>query len=220
MTFYPGVAREVVGVVADVKLRGLSHREPIAALYVPNAQLPRTFTYLLVRTRQEPGSVARAVDAAVHAVDPEQPVVEVQTLEEHLRGSLAHARFNMLLLGAFASLALVLSAAGIYGVLAYGVRRRTREIGIRLALGARPTDVVRLIVAEGMRPTLLGLVLGLAGALALGRALASLVFEIRPADPTTLASVAALLGIVALAACALPAYRAARVDPTAALSES
>jgi len=219
MTFVPGIEREVVGVVADVKLRGLAHREPVAALYVPFSQMPTPWTYLLVRTRQNPISVIRSVEAAVHALDPDQPVVEAQTLEQHLGASLAHARFNMRLLSVFAALALVLSAAGIYGVLSYGVRRRTREIGIRLALGATSPDVVRLIVIQGMRPALLGLGLGLLGSLALGKALSSLVFEIRASDPATLAAVSGILGIVALAACALPAYRATRVDPTAALAE-
>jgi putative ABC transport system permease protein len=220
MTFAPGVMREVVGIVADVKLRGLAYREPIAALYVPMNQLPRGWTYLLVRTSPDPRSLVRPLQAAVRAVDPEQPLVGIQTMEEHLHESLAHARFNMLLLAAFAGLALVLSAVGIYSVLAYSVRRRTREIGIRMALGATARDVLRHVVVQGMQPALVGLAIGLAGAFALGRTLSSLVFGIPATDPATFASVAGLLGLVALAACALPAWRATRVQPTEALAES
>ena len=219
LTFYPGVSREVVGVVADVKLRGLARREPIAALYVPHSQMPRTGQWLLVRTGPDPSSLARAVESAVHSLDPDQPVVALGTLKQHLRDSLAHARFNTGLLTAFAGLALLLSAAGIYSVLAYSVRRRTREIGIRLALGADTPDVVRLVVVQGMKPALAGLGLGIGGALILGRAMSSLVFGISATDPGTFAAAAGILGLVALAACALPAFRASRVAPTVALTE-
>ena len=211
--------REVVGVVADVKLRGLAKTEPIAALYVPHGQLPRQTMALLVRTAGNPRGVARAVEAAVHAVDPDQPLEHVQTMEEHLGDSLARARFTMLLLAAFAGVALLLSAIGIYSVLSYTVRRRTREIGIRMALGADGGNLVRFVVAEGMRPALLGLALGLAASLALGRALEGMVFGIRATDPLTIASVTAMLALVALAACAVPAWRASRVEPTEALQE-
>jgi len=220
LSFVPDVKREVVGVLADVKLRGLARPEPIAALYVPHAQIPSEWMALLVRTAQEPGSVASAVRGAVTALDPDQPVLEVGTMEEHLGATLSHPRFNMLLLAVFAALALTLSALGIYSVLSYAVRRRTREIGIRMALGANHRDVLRLIVLQGMRPALIGLAVGLAGALALGRALSSLVFGIKATDPATFVVAAALLGLVALAACAVPAWRASRVHPTEALNES
>ena len=219
LTFYPGVVREVVGVVGDVKLRGLAQTQPLDALYAPHAQMPRDTMSLLVRTAQDPRSVAGALEAAVHAIDPEQPVEDVKTMEEQLGSSLAHARFNMLLLAVFAGLALLLSAVGIYSVLSYNVRRRTREIGIRMALGADGQNVVRLVVLDGMRPALIGLAIGLAASLALGRALESLVFGIRATDPLTFAVVTALLALVALTACALPAWRASRVEPTAALQE-
>ncbi len=220
LTFYPGVVREVVGVVADVKLRGVAHVEPIAAIYGPSAQLDRFSLALVVRTAVEPRSLASAVTAAVQAIDPEQPVTDIETMEQHAGDALTHARFAMLLLAAFAVLALLLSAVGIYSVLAYAVRRRTREIGIRMALGAQRSDVIRLVVGQGMRPALLGLVIGLAGSLAFGRALSSLVFGVSPTDPATFASVAALLATVALLACALPARRATRVEPTEALQEN
>jgi putative ABC transport system permease protein len=220
LSFYPGVKREVVGVVADVKLRGLAQTEPIAAVYVPHAQMSTHWLALLVRTGQDPASVASAVRAAVRSVDPDQPILGVGTMEEHLGETLSHPRFNMLLLAVFAVLALVLSALGIYSVLSYAVRRRTREIGIRMALGANRRDVLRLIVFQGMRPALIGLAVGLAGALALGRALSSLVFGVRATDPLTFAAVSLLLGLVALAACAVPAWRASRVHPTEALNEN
>ncbi len=219
MTFYPGVVREVVGVVGDVKLRGLEKTSPIAALYVPYAQMPRSWMSLVVRTAQSPGSVGSAVEAAVHAVDPDQPVVDMKTMEEHLGASLAHARFSMLLLAVFAALALLLSSIGIYSVLAYAVKRRTREIGIRMALGADGGDLVRMVVFQGMRPALIGLAIGVAASLVLGRLLAGLVFGIAPTDPLTFAAASALLSGVALAACAVPAWRATRVEPTQALQE-
>ncbi|HEY2796545.1 MAG TPA: ABC transporter permease, partial [Thermoanaerobaculia bacterium] len=184
LTFQPG-PREVVGVVADVKLRGVQLVEPISAIYVPEAQQSRYSLTLVVRTAVEPRNLASAVTAAVQALDPEQPVTDIETMEQHAGDALAHARFTVLLLTAFAALALLLSAVGIYSVLAYAVRRRTREIGIRMALGAQRSDVVRLVVGQGMRPALLGLAIGLAGSLAFGRAVSSLVFGVSPSDPAT-----------------------------------
>jgi predicted permease len=219
LTFYPGVVREVVGVVADVKLRGLEKTTPIPALYAPYAQMPRFSMSLVVRTAQNPGSVGSAVEAAVHAVDPDQPVVDMKTMEEHLGASLARARFSMLLLSVFAALALLLSSIGIYSVLAYAVKRRTREIGIRMALGADGGDLVRMVVLQGMQPALIGLAIGIVASLVLGRLLAGLVFGIAPTDPLTFAAASALLSGVALAACAVPAWRATRVEPTRALQE-
>jgi putative ABC transport system permease protein len=219
LSFFPGVQREVVGVVADVKLRGLAKTEPISALYRPHSQMAFDWMALLVRTAQDPGSVSSAVREVVRAVDPDQPVLDVGTMEEHLGQTLSHPRFNMLLLGVFAILALGLSALGIYSVLSYAVRRRTREIGIRMALGANSRDVLRLIVLQGMRPALIGVAIGLVGALALGRALSSLVFGVRATDPITFVAAAGLLAAVALLACAVPAWRATRVHPTEALNE-
>jgi len=219
LTFSPDATREVVGVVADVKLLGLARAEPVAAIYVPQDQASRSSMHLLVRTTRDPRSVTRAVEAAVHALDPDQPLVDVKTMEEQRGESLAETRFSMALLGVFAALALALAAVGIYSVLAYGVRRRTREIGIRMALGADGSDVIRLVVLQGMRPALIGLAIGLAGSLVLGRAISSLVFGISPSDPLTFAFVSALLAGVATAACLVPAWRASRVQPTHALQE-
>jgi len=138
-------------------------------------------------------------------------------MDDLVANSLTQQRFNMLLLGAFAGLALLLAAVGIYSVLSYSVKRRVPEIGIRLALGARLADVLRMVVFEGMKPTLLGLAIGAAGALALGRVLSRLIYSVKSTDPVTFLAVIALLGVIALLASIIPAYRATKVDPMAAL---
>jgi putative ABC transport system permease protein len=138
-------------------------------------------------------------------------------MDELVKSSLSQQRFSLLLLGAFAMLAVLLAAVGIYSVLSYSVRRRVQEIGIRLALGARLSDVLRMIVLEGMKPTLLGVTIGIVGALALARVMSSLVFGVKPTDPVTFLAVAVLLAIVAFFATIIPAYRAAKVDPMVAL---
>jgi len=144
-------------------------------------------------------------------------VRDVLTMDDLVTNSLSQQRFNLSLLGAFAMLALILAAIGIYSVLSYSVRRRVQEIGIRLALGASLSDVLHMIVLEGMRPTLLGMSIGVVGALALARVMSSLVYGVKPTDPLTFLSVAAVLAIVALFASLIPAYRAAKVDPMVAL---
>jgi predicted permease len=210
-------AREVVGVVGDVKLHGLEVPEPVPAMYLPLEQVPTGHMELAIRTRVPnilPGAVA-----AVHAMDPDQPVLDSGPVERLIRDSLSRQRFAMLVLGGFAVLALLLAAVGIYSVLAYAVRRRRREIGIRMALGAQSSAVVRLIVIQGMRPTLVGLAVGMAVALALGRVVASLLYGVRPSDPAILAGVAGLLCLVAAVACLLPALRASRIDPLRTLRE-
>ena len=227
LTFYPGVAREVVGVVGDIKLDSLDETRPIAMLYWPIDQITavpsepwRSFGMsLAVRTGGDPMNAVSAVTAAIHQVDPETPVGDVLSMNQLISNSLTPQRSNMLLLAAFAGLALVLTAVGIYSVLAYTVRRRVREIGIRMALGASNSDVLKLVVSDGMKPILLGVAIGLAAALALGRVVASLVYGVRPTDPLTFAIVAALLLAVGLLATALPAYRATQVEPTRTLRE-
>jgi predicted permease len=209
--------REVVGIVGDVKLNGLEVREPVPAMYMPFEQNTGPGMELAVRSRV-PNVLAAAI-AAVHAVDPDQPILESGTVEQLLRDSLSRQRFAMLLLGGFAALAILLAAVGIYSVLAYGVRRRRREIGIRMALGAQAGAVLRMIVLQGMRTALVGVAIGLAAALALGRVLASLLYGVRASDPATYAAVAALLCAVALAASLLPAMRAARIDPVRTLRD-
>jgi putative ABC transport system permease protein len=145
------------------------------------------------------------------------PLRDIFTMDEFVANSLSQQRFSMLLLGSFSGLALLLAAIGIYSVLSYNVKRSVREIGIRLALGANVRDVLRMVVFEGMKPALLGVALGAAGALALGRLLSSLIFEVKPSDPITFLAVTALLALIALLASLIPAYRAAKVDPMVAL---
>jgi putative ABC transport system permease protein len=220
LSFYPGKVREVIGIVGDVKFRGLDSRESLAMVYVPLAQMPFWSQSLVVRTAAgTPTLTSAALAAAVHQRDSDQPLSNVQALDAALADSLAQQRFSMLLLASFAGLALVLAAVGIYSVLAYAVRRRQREIGIRMALGAQLNDVLRMVLVEGMRPTLIGVALGLAGAMALSRVISSLIFGVSQSDPLTFVSVAALLTMVALAASLFPAYRATRVDPMRALRE-
>jgi predicted permease len=225
LTFSPKHVREVVGVVGDVKLDSLNQERPSTTIYVPLDQLAsieesnfNSFPLaLVVRTATNPGSMVSAVTNAIHEVDGTVPVRDVFTMDDVVTKSLSQSRFNTLLLGVFAGLALLLAAIGIYSVLSYSVRQRVPEIGIRLALGARMTDVLRMVVIEGMKPTLLGVAIGLAAALAMGRLVASLIFQVKPTDPTTFMAVAALLALIALLACVVPAYRASKVNPVVAL---
>ena len=227
MTFNPGKVREVIGIVGDIKLTGLDTASSDATIYLPMSQTSvapyedwRPFAMqLAVRATSQPANLTSAVTAAIHSIDSTQPVVDVMTMDDVIASSLSQRRFSMLLLAAFAILALLLAAVGIYSVLSFAVRRRVREIGIRVALGAEMKDILRLVVTEGMKPALLGLALGVAGALALGRVVASFIYGIAAYDPLTFAAVAMLLGAVALLASIIPAYRAARIEPTRALRE-
>jgi len=158
-----------------------------------------------------------AVSGAVQEVDRGIPLRDIFTMDDVVSQSLTQPKFNMLLLGVFAGLALLLAAIGIYSVLSYSVRRRVPEIGVRLALGARLSDVLRMVVTEGMKPTLLGVAIGVAASLAMGRLVASLIFQVKPTDPMTFVAVGALLALIALLACVIPAYRASKVDPVIAL---
>ena len=161
--------------------------------------------------------MASAVRKEIAALDSGVPTYQVATMDQLLSASVANERFNLFLLVLFAALALGLAAVGIYGVLAFGVSRRSREIGIRLALGARPRDVLRLVVRQGMQLVIAGVLLGIAGALALTRLMASLLYGVSPTDPATFVVVSALLPMVALIACYFPARRAMHVDPMVAL---
>jgi len=225
LTFFPGVVREVVGVVGDVRTDGLDQTRPQATLYVPFSQLSmpageqfRSFPMtLVVRSSSHPSSIAPAVSNAVREVDATIPVRDVFTMDDLVTNSLSQRRFSLSLLSAFAVLALILAAIGIYSVLSYSVKRRVQEIGIRLALGATLSDVLRMIVFEGMRPTFLGVTFGAAGALALAHVMSTLIYGVKPTDPLTFVSVAIVLVGVALIASIVPAYRAAKVDPMVAL---
>ena len=228
LTFFPTAApREIVGVVGDVKQDGLDTPEPAATLYFPAKQLSvpkgdswRSFSLsMAVRTNVPASSLRSAVTEAVYQVSADQPVEHISTMEDFIAVSLAPQKFNMLMLASFAGLALLLAAVGIYSVLSYAVRRRTREIGIRLALGAQVRDVLNLVIADGMKPTLIGIVIGIAGSLALGRVVAKLVYGVNPGDPSTLFAVALVLASVAFLASVIPAYRATKVEPMTALHE-
>jgi predicted permease len=209
----------IIGVVGDVKHSGL--KQPTdPAVYTPfsqNDEAWRRFMTLAVRTRGATSGLVEEVKDQVWSLDSQIPVSDVRTMDELMAVSLAQQRFNMLLLGLFAALAVILAAVGIYGAMAYAVNQRTHEIGIRTALGAQRRDVLRLVMRDGAKIALFGIVIGIAGAFALTRLMASLLFEVKPTDPGTFAGVAILLALVALAACYIPARRAMRVDPMAAL---
>jgi len=209
--------RTIVGVVGHVKHYGLDV-EGREQLYFPHAQrgFARDMT-LAVRTSLEPASITNAVRRQVLAIDKDMPIYNIATMEERVSTSVAQPRLNLSLLAVFAALALVLAAVGVYGVMAYAVTQRTHEIGVRMALGAMPADVLKQVLAEGGRMALAGTALGLAAALALTRFISSMLFGVRPHDPLTFAVVAAVLVLVALAACVVPALRATRVDPLVAL---
>ncbi len=206
---------QVVGIVGDVKQRNLIEgATPTVYFYTREPYGRATFA---IRTSVPPDTITRAAVAAIHATDREQPVTDIETMVQVLDGKLTPQRFSALLLGIFAGVALLLAAVGIYSVVSYIVRGRGREIGIRTALGARTADVVRLVLAEGMSPTLVGIATGTIVALASTRIMGTLVFGVTASDPLTLVGVGAVLALVALIASLLPAYHAVRLDPVKAL---
>src|SRR6266404_1298381 len=227
LTFSPDVVREVVGIVGNVKLDSLDETRPVDTIYVALGQVTvspgeswHSFGLTLaVRTESEPHSAISAVTAAIHQVGPDIPVVDVLSMDDVIAQSMSPQRFNLLLLATFAGLALVLAAVGIYGVLSYTVRRRVREIGIRMALGASHSDVLKMVVGDGMKPILIGVVMGLAAAFALSRLVASLVFGVHPTDPLTFSAVAMILITVGVLAKIVHAYRATRIEPVRTLRE-
>jgi putative ABC transport system permease protein len=210
--------REIVGVVGDVKRDGLGVTSR-PEMYVPFAQEPWWAAYLVVRTAGDPSALAPIVRSDVHALDPTLPIEDAQPMTRTVYDSAAQPRFRTTLLGLFAGAALLLAALGIYGVVSYGVGRRTRELGIRVALGAQRGDVLRMILREGLLLSAAGLAAGLAGALVLTRYLSSLLFEVGRLDPATYAAVAATLLAASLIAGLVPARRATRVDPVTALRQ-
>jgi putative ABC transport system permease protein len=212
----PGPWMTIVGVVGDVKTEGLDLAER-PMLYRPLLQAASLAFTLLVRGGSTPAALGAAIEREVRAIDPELPIYGVRTMEQAMASTFAERRFAMQLLGLFAGVALLLSAVGVYGVVAYSVSQRTREIGIRMALGARPADVRRMLLREGGRLAAFGVAAGLAGAFVLTRAMSALLYGVGPRDPVTFAAVPALLAAVALAATYFPARRASRVDPLAAL---
>lgn len=207
---------EIIGVVRDIREQGLDV-EQRPAVYLSHAQHPYRSMAVLLRTASDPLALASSVRREVLEIDNELPLFGVESLEEHLAKAVARQRFSMLLVGFFAIVALILAALGVYSVMAYTVARRSHEIGIRMALGARPVEIVKLIVGQGLALTMFGVIAGLLASLALTRLLSSLLFGVGANDLATFVSVPLLLLVVAFVATYLPAQRAARVDPVTAL---
>jgi putative ABC transport system permease protein len=206
----------VVGVVGDMHRDGVT-RDPVSEIFLPLSQHPARGMDLVVRTSADPRSFAAAVRSAIRSADKTAPVFNVTTLDDALRDQVAPRRFQTFLLSLFASLAVILSAIGVYGLMHYSVTQRTHEIGVRMALGAQPLEVIRLVLGQGGRIALPGILIGLGGALSIGRVLSSLLFEVTATDPLTFVVVTLLLCLVALGACYVPARRAVRVGPMVAL---
>jgi putative ABC transport system permease protein len=217
--------REIVGVVHDVRNYGLD-ADVKPEVYVPFLQNAPSYLAgvasamnVVVRSTNDPSALANTLRERVQALDKDQPISEIRTMEWYLSDSMAQRRFNMLLLGAFAGLALTLAAVGIYGVISYTVTQRTHEMGIRIALGARDGDILKLIFAQSMLTTLAGIVIGLGAALALTRLLQNLLYQVTATDPFVFGSITLLLLLVAMVATYIPARRAMKVDPITALRE-
>lgn len=227
LTFFPKVEREIAGIVGDVNQDGLDVIQPSPTIYMPVAQLTAPAQaawssfplYLAVRTASAAGTAKEEVIRSVHQVDPTAPVLDVMTMDDLLADSLSQRRLNMELLASFAGLALILAATGIYSVLAYSVRRRVKEISIRMALGARMDQVLGMVVLQGIKMTILGLAIGIAAAFAMGRLLSGLVFGVSTTDIVTYGFVSVLLMGIALLASIIPAWRAARLDPIGTLRD-
>jgi putative ABC transport system permease protein len=207
---------EIIGIVGNVRYDSLIDEAP-PAVYFPHPDLAYPFMTLVVRTDGEPTAIAPAVQREIRALDPNQPVSDVRTMNQVMSEWVARSRFNTLLLALFAGLATLLSAVGIFGVMNYSVALRTRELGLRLAVGAQPRQVLLLVLRQGLELTIAGVVLGLVAAFALTRLLSGLLFGVAPVDVTTFTSISLLLVIVSLLACYLPARRAMRIDPLRAL---
>ena len=208
----------IVGVVGVVKQYGLETDGKIAT-YFPQQQYADPRMFLAVRTSSEAAGLASAVVSEIHAVDPDVVVYGIRTMQDRLYDSLARQRFSTTMLGAFAVFALLLAAIGLYGVMSHLVTQSTRDIGVLVALGARPGNIIRLVVQQGMGLAGVGIVVGLVGAVALTRVMTSLLFGVSTTDALTFGTVPALLAAVAFAATVIPAWRATRVDPMVALRE-
>jgi putative ABC transport system permease protein len=218
ITLNGDATRVIVGVVGDVKHSALDEEaKPQIYRAIAQLQFPTLFMSLAVRASGDPMQMVAAVRGQVWAVDKDLPLLNIETMERLMAKSVAPRRFNLLLLGVFALVGLALAAVGLYGVMSYTVTQRTRDIGVRMAMGAQPGDVLRLVIGEGMKLALIGALLGLGGALALTRLLKTLLFGVSATDPLTFIAIAALLIIVALLACWIPARRAAKVGPMTAL---
>ncbi len=207
---------QIVGIIGDVKNDGLDEAAS-PEIYLPFRQWPVSLMSVVIRTTTPPETMAEAARREVYAVDPNLPLSSVRTLDQIVATSISQPRFYMLLLAIFAGVALALAAIGIFGVLSYAVAQRTREIGIRMALGAREGTVVRLVVRQAMTLVVVGVVLGTVAALFLSQTMTKMLFSVKPTDPVTFVGVAFVLTAVALVASYMPARRATRVDPIVAL---
>ncbi|HSS19153.1 MAG TPA: ABC transporter permease [Pyrinomonadaceae bacterium] len=212
------VMREIVGIAGDVKHKG-PQTEAVPEFYFAQSQMPMQGMTLVVRTSGDPHSITAAVRNEIQSLDKTAPVYAVRTAEEYVSRSVESPRFNMLLLSAFAAVALLLTVIGLYGVVSCSVSQATHEIGIHVALGAQTSDVLKMVIGQGMSLTLVGLVIGLAAAFGLTRLMSGLLFGVRASDPATFVEVSLLIVLVAMAACYVPARRAARVDPLIALRD-
>jgi len=212
------ILREIVGVVGDVRYSGLADQDQ-SLVYVPHRQDTWSSLTVAIRARENPAMFAETLRREVARLDPDIAVARVEPLSASAADSIAPQRFGALLLGLFAAAAALLAGIGVYGVMSYNVARRTHELGVRLALGARPRDLFALVVGRGLLLAGAGAVLGLAGALAAGPVMRGLLSGVQPTDPATLLLVPLVLAAVALVACSLPGRRAARVDPIEALRQ-
>jgi putative ABC transport system permease protein len=213
---YQAPWREVVGVVTDVKLNGVESDTPMQ-IYLPLAQEPWGNFSIVARTAGDPLQSAAAVEGAIHTIDKNLPVFAIQSLDQLMGNATRQRRLMLVLLASFAGLALLLAGVGIYGVIAYSVRQRTHELGVRLALGAQAVDVLKLVLTQGLKLALIGMGIGLLAALGLTRWMAALLFGVRPTDLLTFTAVAVIVLLVAALACYLPARRATKIDPMVAL---
>ena len=214
------VYRTVVGVVDEVRVRGITGEQPPGHYYTPLAQQPASGLFIVVRTQGEPLTLANSLRSVTAELDPDMPLYQVLTMEQRVSSSLTTERARMILLAGFASLALLLSAVGLYGVLAYTVAQRSAEIGIRMAIGSSAADVFRMVLGEGARLVAVGLVLGLAGSIALSRLVRSMLYDVAPTDPLVYLAVLVLLTLTAMVASVVPARRAMRVDPLVAMRDA
>ena len=207
----------VVGVVGRVKMEGLSQDSKRVQGYFPSAQISNNGMTIVLKASGDPNQLIAAARQQVKAIDPDQPIYSIRTMDEIRAESVAPERLNLTLLSIFAGIALVLAVVGIYGVMSYSVTQRTHEIGIRMAIGAQPRDVFRMVITQGMMLALIGVGLGLIGAFGLTRLMTTMLFGVEPTDPATFAAIAVLLTVVALVACYVPGRRATKVDPVVSL---
>jgi predicted permease len=211
-----GDRAEIIGVVGDVRY-GQMDEPPQPDVYISHLQASRGSMVLFARTVGNPAAMTQAMEHEVHALNQDLPVFDVKTMNERIRDATSRARFSAILLAVFAAIALILAAVGIYGVMSYLVTQRTREIGIRIALGAGSAEVLALVVRRGAVLAAAGIGVGVFGALVTTRVLATLLYEVKPGDPATYVTISAVLAVVALVASYIPARRASSVDPSSAL---